>query len=417
MSDDLKRIKERLERDPNSLLFAQYADLLRKGGELDKAIEIAEEGVRKHPEYATGFLVLGRCYKEKGGREKAIEKLEAATKLDQQSILALKELCELYMEQEDIENAKRILNHLLELDPLDREAKRSLRQIEEKAREVEKGGFEEKGLSAFFEEKKEFKKELEEEIEEEELELSDIFGKELKEEEETPPPEEGIEEKGLEEEEEIPTPKAGIEEKEIEGFFNLEKEEEVEEEEVEIGEEVTKEEPSEKEIESIFGLEEKGEEESLTAEKEAPEKGKREEVEIEEEKPSEEEVEVSVESKEEKISQDRDHNLRLGEIYERQGFKEKALNIYEKLYERDKSDEIKNRIDKIKSSKEVENLEIGEEETQGKGEEGILLESDKKAPIEKEGFEEKREISTEEGEEEEKVDDSFREWINGLSGT
>ncbi len=45
------------------------------------------------------------------------------------------------------------------------------------------------------------------------------------------------------------------------------------------------------------------------------------------------------------------------------------------------------------------------------------MESDKKAPIEKEGFEEKREISTEEGEEEEKVDDSFREWIDGLSGT
>ncbi len=67
MSDELNRLKERLEKDPDSLLFAQYADLLRKEGLLEEAIEIAERGIEKHPEYATGILVLGRCFKEKKG--------------------------------------------------------------------------------------------------------------------------------------------------------------------------------------------------------------------------------------------------------------------------------------------------------------------------------------------------------------
>ncbi|MEJ2568218.1 MAG: tetratricopeptide repeat protein, partial [candidate division WOR-3 bacterium] len=125
MNNDLKRIKERLERDPNSLLFAQYADLLRREGKIEEAIKVAEEGVQKHPEYATGFLVLGRCYNKKGEMERAVQ----------------------YIKSGDKESAKRTLKKQLELDPLDREAKKLLREIDEEKEEDSVGS-----LSSFFEE-------------------------------------------------------------------------------------------------------------------------------------------------------------------------------------------------------------------------------------------------------------------------
>jgi hypothetical protein len=104
----------------------------------------------------------------------------------------------------------------------------------------------------------------------------------------------------------------------------------------------------------------------------------------------------------------------LGKIYEKHGFKDKALEVYEKLYKIEKSDEIKKKIEKIKSSDKEDILDLEDEE---KGGESLFSELDKKAPIQMD--EENRLSENEEkseGGEEEEVDDSFREWIDGLGG-
>ncbi|MCK4422142.1 tetratricopeptide repeat protein, partial [candidate division WOR-3 bacterium] len=237
MSEDLERLKDRFVKDRDSLIFAQYADLLRKEGHLDEAIEIAERGVMKHPEYATGFLVLGRCYKEKGAPQDAIKQLEIASDLDRQSIIALKELGELHLEQGNKDSAKKVFDKLLALDPLDREVKRMLRRIEEEER-AEESGFKEEGLSSYFESKETGEEEVEFEGEPKSS-FEDIDIKDLKK-----------------------VGKAKIGEKEEGGeeiFEPGEKEEAVEEELGEVMEEEGVE--GKLEFEAVFGMKEEEEEE------------------------------------------------------------------------------------------------------------------------------------------------------------
>ena len=465
MSDELNRLKERLERDPDSLLFAQYADLLRKEGLLDEAIEIAEKGVDKHPEYATGFLVLGRCFKEKKAIEKAIKHLDTASKLDKQSILALKELSELYLEQKDNVNGKRVLNRLLELDPLDREAKRMLREIEEReGKEMETLGDE--GLSSYFEgeefplkeedlekeeelleseetkveqkssfedidieglkdeeiEEPELTEEVEgisEEVSEEEIESIFSFDEEEKEApeelEKVVEPMEELEE--LKEEEEFEK-QMQIEDKErkekeeidFEEFFSK-GEEEIEKEEKEHPVEVIKEqkveeieEKEELELTDVFGGE--------SIEEEIEEFKEEKKVEIEEEIEEsvtqvEEKKEIKGEiKKEEKILKDSE----LAKIYESRGFLDKALEIYKKIYETNKSEEVKIKIEELKNKIDKKDFVKGDEEE----DKDIFSNLEKKAPIETEEFKEKEVPKEEKGEEGEKED--FQDWIDGLSG-
>ena len=106
----------------------------------------------------------------------------------------------------------------------------------------------------------------------------------------------------------------------------------------------------------------------------------------------------------------------LGNIYESHGFKGKALKVYEKLYETNKSDEIKEKIEQLKMSDKGDILDLeGGEEPTTEGE-SVFSELDKKAPIELEDKEKGTGEKKGDKEGEEEVDDSFREWIDGLCG-
>ena len=486
MSEDLERLKDRFVRDRDSLIFAQYADLLRKEGHLDEAIEIAERGVMKHPEYATGFLVLGRCYKEKGSPQDAIKQLEIASDLDRQSIIALKELGELHLEQGNKDSAKKVFDKLLALDPLDREVKRMLRRIEEEER-AEESGFKEEGLSSYFESKETEEEEVEFEGEPkssfEDIDIKDLkkVGKaKIGEKEEGGEEifEQGEKEEAVEEELGEVMEEEGVEGKlEFEAVFGMKEEEEEEErkEEEEVEEEVgfadvfgAEEEEGGEGAEEIFGLEaeeevaEEGEEgveeiSELEEEEEAMEEGEAEEEEVgevvgketeekvgfagvfgaeeeeEEIKEAKEEVEdilmvekggrsieeeiaakemagfVSGEERKEKIPEGMKVSAELGDIYRKHGFYDKALKVYEIVYEQKKDERIKEKIEELKGVVGEEGLTM--KKSNGEfGDFGILSGEEEKAPIEKEEVDE-----IEETEKKEDVDENFRDWVDGLS--
>jgi len=138
MDEILSKLKERYERDPDSLIFAQYADYLRKSGEIEEAIKILEKGIQKHPNYATGYLILGRCYKDKELYEPALAQLEKAYELDHQNILSLRELADLHLKLNNIDNAIKYFENLLNLDPLDDETRKKLNELKKKKEEMEK---------------------------------------------------------------------------------------------------------------------------------------------------------------------------------------------------------------------------------------------------------------------------------------
>ena len=50
------------KKDPRSRVFAPLAESFRKLGMLDDAFKILKEGIRHHPNYALGYIVLAHCY-------------------------------------------------------------------------------------------------------------------------------------------------------------------------------------------------------------------------------------------------------------------------------------------------------------------------------------------------------------------
>lgn len=73
---DLNRIREILERNPDSPLFARYADLLFKKGLVNEALKVIEDGLKKYKLYSTAYIVYAKILMQKGRDEEALENLQ-----------------------------------------------------------------------------------------------------------------------------------------------------------------------------------------------------------------------------------------------------------------------------------------------------------------------------------------------------
>jgi tetratricopeptide (TPR) repeat protein len=100
--DDLRK---RLERDPQSRLFAQLAEELRKEGDLAEAIDVARAGLERHPNYPSARMTLGRALLDTGDTRGAQRELEAAVQGAPDNILAARLLAECLEAEGDLEQA------------------------------------------------------------------------------------------------------------------------------------------------------------------------------------------------------------------------------------------------------------------------------------------------------------------------
>ena len=72
LADAIRRHEERLTRDPDSLTFAQLADLYRKAGRTGDAVACCREGLRRWPHYTTARLILAKTLLAEGQLEAAL---------------------------------------------------------------------------------------------------------------------------------------------------------------------------------------------------------------------------------------------------------------------------------------------------------------------------------------------------------
>ncbi|MET0556740.1 MAG: tetratricopeptide repeat protein [Vicinamibacteria bacterium] len=100
--DDLRK---RIERDPQSRLFAQLAEELRKDGDLADAIAVARTGLEKHPNYPSARMTLGRALLDTGDTRGAQRELEAAVQGAPDNILAGRLLAECLEAEGQLEDA------------------------------------------------------------------------------------------------------------------------------------------------------------------------------------------------------------------------------------------------------------------------------------------------------------------------
>jgi tetratricopeptide (TPR) repeat protein len=130
LSPEIEKYIESLSKDPKSRVFAPLAEAYRKGGLLDEAIQVAQDGLKFNPGYVSGRMALGRAYYDKGMKSEAREELEKVVKSAPDNIMAHKILGEIYQGEGRAGEAVKSFKIVLALNPTDKEVSEALDILE-----------------------------------------------------------------------------------------------------------------------------------------------------------------------------------------------------------------------------------------------------------------------------------------------
>ncbi|GEM_PF-903959 len=139
MADDMLRLElERVEEEwvgnPTPIVCARFADLLRRSGRVDEALDVAGEGLKQWKDNASISVVLGKTCLDAGMIRKAREILEDVRKKQPQNLVVLKSLAEACFRMEDWDCCDDLLDEYLFENPSDEEAN----EMQDKARAMKK---------------------------------------------------------------------------------------------------------------------------------------------------------------------------------------------------------------------------------------------------------------------------------------
>jgi len=130
---DLSDIEERiakcnkiLDENPSSQIFAALAEAYRKKGDLDQAFRVCQNGLKVHPNYGSAHLVMAKINLDKGMYDWAETEVKKAMELDGTNRATELLLSEVYIRKGEFNQACRMLEHLLQVDPLNDQIKKLL---------------------------------------------------------------------------------------------------------------------------------------------------------------------------------------------------------------------------------------------------------------------------------------------------
>lgn len=126
---DFEEYGRLLAREPDSLRFAEYADLLRRAGQLADAREVCERGLARYPGYPTGRVVMGDILSDLGKPAEAEGEWRQALTLDPGHPLAHVRLGSLYLSRGDTERAAAAFEAALIYSPAHDEARAKLTEM------------------------------------------------------------------------------------------------------------------------------------------------------------------------------------------------------------------------------------------------------------------------------------------------
>lgn len=123
LADAIRRHEERLARDPQSLTFAQLADLYRKAGRTGDAIAACREGLRRWPHYTTARLILAKTLLAEGQLEPALAEITAILQTSPKDVQCHRLAADVHRRAGRLDVAVGHLEKAVALDPGDRESK------------------------------------------------------------------------------------------------------------------------------------------------------------------------------------------------------------------------------------------------------------------------------------------------------
>ena len=116
--DRLRELQAKFDENPRRY-FAPLANEYRKGGNPKRAIEICRAHLAQMPGHMSGQVVFGQALFEGGEFEEARKVFEGALVLDPENLIALRSLGDLSLQGGDTEHARSWYTRLLEADPKD----------------------------------------------------------------------------------------------------------------------------------------------------------------------------------------------------------------------------------------------------------------------------------------------------------
>jgi len=112
-----------LSENPESMLFARLADYYLESQRVDEAIRVCEDGIKKHPYYATGHFVLGKSYLANKMYEQAEKEFKRVLLFDPKFLAAHKMYGDLMKEIGWENTCEMSYKKILQIDPLDEVAR------------------------------------------------------------------------------------------------------------------------------------------------------------------------------------------------------------------------------------------------------------------------------------------------------
>jgi tetratricopeptide (TPR) repeat protein len=117
--DDIQALTGQLARDPSSVVFLPLAEALRRRGQLESALTVAEQGAARYPEMAAAFDLLARIQSDRGQGDLAFDAWTTVLRLDPDHLGAHKGLSFLSFRAGDHARSLRYLERAVELAPND----------------------------------------------------------------------------------------------------------------------------------------------------------------------------------------------------------------------------------------------------------------------------------------------------------
>jgi tetratricopeptide (TPR) repeat protein len=117
LEDRIFKCDQILSRNPDSLVFAALSDAYCKKGELAKAFHVCSRGLKLHPHYGPGHLVMARINVERGMYSEAERELVQAAESDGRTRGTELLLAQILIRKGQTREAGKILEKLKITDP------------------------------------------------------------------------------------------------------------------------------------------------------------------------------------------------------------------------------------------------------------------------------------------------------------
>ncbi len=129
--EEIAKLEALYASNPEGRVFTHLAEAYRKGGEFERARSILEQGLTRHPTYASAHVVLGRVYADLNDTDQATASFRHVLELDPHNLVALRSLGELARSQGRTDEALAYFEELRHQDPSNNDIEGVIAELKE----------------------------------------------------------------------------------------------------------------------------------------------------------------------------------------------------------------------------------------------------------------------------------------------